>query len=676
MKRPLVIVAILTMLAASYCWGQKSTIDPNARTPGALPPATSADQQVAYDPSKDPDKRMAEKVSYSAKHIRLSEAVAQVAKSTGVIVSCGKNQLDWRSRDVPVTVCAKKLPLGVLLRALARATHCILSAQRSDSTYTYRICYETKLAEQLANWWPARESYSKTIAAYDWEAAIQLPDVPDGEFKVLDKDAAVSAEKLNFAKRICELFRALGSQYRDRAVSGERISLQPGTAPPALRQPINAVLQAADRVVLAWDRPNVGNPEAPNARSNAISGDELEKCTVTISAPGPGDADETSSICVLAFLPGASAVTQLISPGEVLKPESAEKRFGSAPRLNTPVEDDPKWNVDYRNSIDEASDLKAQVDLSDQSKSTESDIAAVYAAMADRAGYSIVIEDWWYLRDENAGHSYDDIRFGGQRTWSDRFARTDWKSVQPDKALKDWGYYKCYLDAREKLILGIDNAWSLRHLGLIPASLYDSAARKLSSDGVYADDLAPFLALNAVQWQESVKNSKDLGEITQHADWPANPLWRFYSELSAADMSAARSPQGLPLAQYDPQAIGNAINEACKASQAERAAIPELSNATHLALHLKQIPRNILSMISSYAGPHSEYSYLGRSLIGDKKVYRPVPGLTCFDCYQLAVTTMEKPDSNLLVTPWIRDLPFYSGKRAIELAKEATTAPK
>lgn len=665
MKIQAVMLGLL--LAVTPCLAQKVTVDPNL---SGTKRAAASDKALPYNYAKDPDKRMARNVSYAATHVRLSRVVAELSKQTGVAIACGKNQNDWRSRDVPVTVYAKDLPLGVLLRALARGTHNILKVHQADSVRTYRICQADRLAGQLSGFFAAREDYCSTINGWNWDAAVSLREVPDAEFGRFHNDAVVNGERIKLVRCLSELLSGLGAEYRQRVVDGERLTLDISNIPAKTRELFIAAMLSSDQVWQAYSRSNAASNG--DAQPATLPREQMDCGRIVIYGPQADAAEPYSQLEVEVALPGRSAVSQDVSPYRVLTGEAARKRFGPPPPLSTPIEDERDWDLDYRDPLDKSEALRKKIDVSDLGKTEEMDMAEVYAAIAERAGYSIVIEDWWFLRGGYSASNYEWRFISASDTWQSKLKSQDLKSFQPSKALKAWGHYSFHIDSDSKVLIGIDKEWSLRRLGLIPASLRDSTIAKLNGEGVDVDDIAPLLALTPIQWQESVKASKDLCAVLQHADTPYNPLWRFYAGLSASEKAAAKSAEGLPLGQYNRDHVSHLLRQACQASQTDYRASPDLHEPARLALHLKPIPKAVLHMISSYAGPLIDYSGLGRSLIGEKPVHGPVPGLTSYSSYQLSVRTIEKPTSSIMSTVWVRELPFYSDKRARQLAKQAT----
>lgn len=651
MIRSLAIALLLALLAVS-CLAQKVIVDPNAGTP--KPPekeveavATPAPVESKYDPSKDPDARMTRKVSYEAMHARLGTVVAEIARKTGVGISCGTSTKNWQVRDIPVTVYAKDLPLGVLLRAIARATHNVLRAEVTDGETRYRIYQDPRLTKQFQDYSAAMLEYRKAMFSYQWDSLVSLKDVPKGEFRAADSNPVRASLRLEAMIRVSELLAALPPDYRHRVIEGVQVSLTPADAPEALKAPLLAALNRLDELRLSYNAPN-----AKGVRTVALTEDELQKVSLRLSAPDRNSAGQ--QVEVLEGSVGGPIGLSFPLSTSLLRPVDPKKAnpIKIRPPVRPQIADDPSVpDVDFADAAWKMPGMDSKIDLDDLVSRKGLSSPTVVAEAMKRAGISVVLEDWDYHKDS--------LILPKQLFKKDVRASDCLSNV--------WGRLFRGSTAH-KVVIGIDQLWATKHECLAPAAAIDSLTTKLNTSGVDVEDLLPALSFTAGQWTEWVQNSKALGAIPRHVTSPGDPMWAFYAGLTPSDRAKAATAEGLSMELIDPAYLTSLIESSRKAVAnrpsifiSAKAAIPDEKGLAGLVLRLR-------TQTTTYHDPN------GNTLPAGGRTALP-EGLGVCKIYSLDLTGIHNfQQQTYAASTTLYELPFYSADREAELIKSVTGA--
>ena len=131
------IIRLFALLSILCLWAvpvfaQKTVVDPNA---------SGKAQAVEKD---KPDTRLAQKVTYQAARKTVSAILAELTKQTGVTLKAGINGLDWQVRDRKMNVFVKDVPLGDLMKSIARVMKFEWASGGKGDARTYRIFMDRK----------------------------------------------------------------------------------------------------------------------------------------------------------------------------------------------------------------------------------------------------------------------------------------------------------------------------------------------------------------------------------------------------------------------------------------------------------------------------------------------------------------------------------------------------
>jgi hypothetical protein len=654
-RKVLCITPFLVLAIASLCLAEKVTTDPNAR-PAQSQSAVPEPQAARYDPAKDPDKRMAAKVSYEAPHSRLGNVVADLAQKTGVIIKCGTSKNDWQVRDIPLTVYAKDLPLGTVLRALAHATHTAVRTVKLDDGLSYQICHTAAMTKALAEYGPKTMAYEHALRAEGWDSCARIKDMPDSQLDSRYKgDGASGAAQLTLGKRISALVSALGADYRERAIDCECISITTNDVPDAAREPLRQVIDAGDAIARA------SISLSSDTRTEPLSQDEIDKVAITIR-PLVEDMPAILSIGFTYRHYGDYAWCRGLTGSDYIKRKSKEweKLVASweTIRLTRPqLPKDDSLSLDLPHGAkDEIDLLKRKLDLHDLDDNKELSLSQVAFEVAKRAGFSIMLEDWRFY-------------------WSGWPKPVLQQDMEVGRILQDLDTDMWHVDDNGSLIVGIIGGWEGFNVDLVPAAVVDNLRTKLAGAGADFEDVLPLESWTAGQFRQWAWRSPDIGDVAYHCrngdmlDPARQPgrdaLWQFYASLSAEDRALADTTAGLPLAKFDANAMLELVKQENKDILAVRhsplfhgistdsAAIPDLT----LRLQRFQRPSYLVGPGRQYSAPEGKAMPQGLDFVWD---------------YGLLLCNRT---GTLLCVTGPKGLPFYSAKRQAELLKPFANKP-
>lgn len=644
MKRYVVITLVLTMLVAIHCLAQKSTIDPNATRPGTA--AATPSQPTKYDASKDPDKRMQAKVSYEALHLRLSKVLADLSQASGIPISCGKSKNDWQVRDIPVTLYAKDVPIGTLLRAIARTTHNALKAEKLNDAVIYRVMQDPKMSRQFADYEGAKDTFKKAVVSWNWDCVAGLKDVPDSQLQGYDNNQVVRSLRINSIRKVSALLNALGSDYKQRVMDGEPVILDPQKVPSEIKPAVIGVLSAYDQLKVAY-RTQFGGANNWAATQPdmlmPLTADELEQVPLNLSLPDSDNLSLWNSMMITAT--GKIGLGLPTSAYEYLKPDKKGKRPGPAPPTPPKIDDESAYDIDFPDNFAKTPDtLQKKVDMDDWAQKKGLNYPAVIEEMAKRAGVSVVVEDWDYFK---------------------AYQNTPQQWLKKGVTLQEVRYYnyRFRFDPANNLIVLVSNDWIPRHEALAPASVIDPLIDKIKADCIDLDDLLPAMLLTNAQWQEWVQESNDLNIIGRHCS-TRDPLWQFFAQLTQEDRAQAATPAGISMGRFDPSVVSELLASVKKFRQ-------RLSYSSYLQ-NTPDVPddQTLARLTLRLARSEGQfYSQWGSTppLPKDK----PLPkGLDKTYSYSLYVSGSNGESETHYADgggPW--QLPFYSKDREAELIK-------
>ena len=538
MRKSIVVPLLaLVFIAVGPVCGDKVTVDPNTT------PST-----IAVSPSSSTDDRLDQKISYDSVHKRLHDVVDDLSKTTGVKLRCGKSESDWKVRDVPVLVCSRDLPLGVLLRGLADTTHLLLSRNTVDKVISYRIWRDLKREKELAAFEESRQAALLAAISHDWDSLSLLKDVPESALEERHAQGSVypdegrlwGAESRAASMAVAEL----GLEAKDRVLAGETILLSYQYAPAYLKPHIKAVFESHCKAVELYSAREGQKPPEP------LDEERLNKCYIRIASHERGsyrfDEQELSvEICSSGY--GFRKVSTSDYETYVRKnqPDLPARPEVPKPNLQTEMLDKRYVKLSLSEK-DGPAFLDTKVKIKVPEDGTKPDYSDLLCAVSKAAGCSVIAEGAAarYLclvfnnRDKVAG------MFGRDITMREALAFT----TSLDKM--DW-----YADEENKLIVGRDREWTERLKALVPEKLLRDFSNKMEKDGVDLDDLEPLVGLTRYQVYEWICYCPEFPEVrTLESSGLAvsgERLWALYFALSAPERALAKAGRPVSLAGCD-----------------------------------------------------------------------------------------------------------------------------
>ncbi len=147
----LCLLASLTMFSSANGAG-KITVDPNRGN-------ERAEAQDA-----DMDARLAQEVTYEARHRAVKTILADLSDMTGITLRAGYNSKDWQVRDRKMTIYARDIPLAQLMSSIARVMKFKWSINHDANPWTCRLYMDrTTLLGADAELYRYQESFNAEV---------------------------------------------------------------------------------------------------------------------------------------------------------------------------------------------------------------------------------------------------------------------------------------------------------------------------------------------------------------------------------------------------------------------------------------------------------------------------------------------------------------------------------
>lgn len=521
----LAVAALVSTVVPAHGAG-KTTIDPN-----------TVPKPVVAAPVEIKDPRLDQKIEYDAGNVRLHEVISHLMKVSGVTIYCGNDNSDWRVRDIPVTVAARDLPLGELLKHLTRCTHTSLRTTMTDKGIVYRVIPDTALQKALADYRKALDAHENAVAAWSWDVTTMLKDIPPSELKPpvgWFGHAEDSVDRLARQIEVSKLLAAMDADTKQAVLAGERIDLSPSTAPAGLRELVLGVLKAADKAVVngraAADGRDGASSNGTEYLSSATSAD-LERSTVRFRL-----SDQTIRVTTLVAADHTkwrrdTRVSEDNTQSIASNLQMSQMKSGKLPK--SPEPPTPPQIAQLSESTVSLDSPKAPSNVTmifvDTSEPKWFSDALIVLSKA--SGLSVVCEDFHSHRKEHDLRSVE-IR---ERHIHD--------ALYLMRAPVLWR-----LDTEANVLVGTDDDWFTRHENLIPGQLVDDLTAKANGDGIELDDLVPLAAFSTNALTEWLRPHTFLNlRVFEFSGELCTPFWTLYNSLSADNRARVRSKSGLPI---------------------------------------------------------------------------------------------------------------------------------
>lgn len=523
MRRTLFAVLLFSFLISStISLADVIKTDPN--TPDAAIAATEA---VSPD-----DSALQQPVSYEAKQKRLHTVVDELAQMTGVSVRCGKNSNDWQTRDLPVTVFVKDMPLGQLLRLLADCTHLELKAEKIEDKRVYRFLSNPAILEQYADYDKINESNQKARISRCWDVCASLAEYPDTA--LITPEDEKHKKRLDFAHKMGRIVAHLGPEAKNKMIIGDAVLVS--MADPEISQTVGEVLQ------MLWDSQNgeLGFG-AGRLRNDVINWSDPSKCCIKFQ----GYNIDVDVVFGLPYKDGFNSTDKYYCGRTILEPivqgyasPKCIRGYKSLPeeqQPRLPQIQEKQFDENWVESSNQAP-MQAKLDLSSFKEQDFPQFVDVVAEIARVSGWNVVCED--YL-----SHRVVDSM---QKVFA--------KDITVRQALEGLYNIHWYLKFETRTICGIEWDWREHHKNLVKEELLVKLQEKLEGSGVRFDDAIPLAFITQDQYYDWISYSPKMSALANLDFFPHKGLWQVFASLSREDRELAMSGMGLPLRKvYSPQ---------------------------------------------------------------------------------------------------------------------------
>jgi len=486
------------------------------------------------------DPRLDQLVTIESTDARLYAVLEEISRKTGVRVYAGSNSKDWKVRDIPIVVCAKDVPLGKLLKAIAESTHLILSSEVVNDKKVYRIWRDKKSERAMTDYFSERREVALKLAKWSWDAAAKFKDIPQSSFDIPQND--IWSRKMltdAFAKETSRLIALLGTDVRDRVLAGEKVRLRLSDSSGAMKAAISDFLRASWQSSYANSLPYSEDWSIPTQ-------EDYSSAVIVIGASGlvtfSKDFNSIPSVYINVFgsIPFSGYGVDTLS--------SLVRRAKNTGLPNPP--EMPKLpdleQSDFSNDF-----WKTKISLEapkDKKPLTYADLAV---AVAKAAGCTIVFEDYHSHKHEANTES--------------RFV----KDTTLSAALLGNCHIAWKLDPESKIIIGRDRDWIACQSRLIPESLLNRLQKLVDGSGALLDDVTPLANYDEQAQMEWITQSRSLGCLGMPFSGDDRLLWAFYDSLTPQAKSQALSEAGLPLAGFNIEALSAMFAERNRARDSD-----------------------------------------------------------------------------------------------------------
>ena len=475
------------------------------------------------------DARLQKKVSFTQKDVTLYDAIERLSADTDVRILAGRDGRDWQVRDIPVTVCARDMPLGDVLRALALCSYCMLSHEEKDDADdvdngTYRIWRDKRRRDIIDDYMSQLESIDSRRAARALEAGSLFDQIPDEKISLSDGWAPVY-------KGLSRLLAGLGTDARTALNDGKPIRLDMTSATPGIQSQLMVLYQAD------WDAHKMEDVDAyaslPNQGdwSKALFVMYRDQGDIRVWVRNPLGEAHPYRMSV-----AADQVSSSLGDSRLARPSSPE----------VPVFDSPGFkfrcilpgqSFSLDDPVNSFLDTRCRLVLKENSKATVS-YSDVYEALSESTGYSFFCDDFASYRVGSNAKSLLDKEYT---------LREIIHMLSQDR-LANIGYW--YVDQNAKLIIIKSREWPKLHGYLVPQDYVLNIRRKLGNEGLDLEDILNIAAMVGKESNHWIYENRHL-DARRIPRLQEPYLWLFFQGLSPKVKTSARSEHGLRLSSLD-----------------------------------------------------------------------------------------------------------------------------
>ena len=540
MRKTFLAIIVTLMSAGNFSAAQaaKTTVDPNA--PKALA-IESVDAAAKVD-----DKRLEQKVTYESTNKRLHTVLEELSSKTGVTIRCGESKNDWQVRDIPVVVCAKDLPLGKLLHAIADSTHLLMTSSKTENVRSYRIWRDAVRKKQIIDYFKAKDELMHALVRFQLDTWIKLASTPESQINIAlqklrkEQQNEYTDANLSEAMDFAAVAASLDESAKDKILSNEKLTLAVKDLPANQSKLVAALYRNS------WRR-SQENYSGDASEKESLSEEDVQRARLVIERDGHDD-DPTITV---RFEGSKDCDIDLRNSGWIL-PYISDTSHLIEPEPPTTDYADYLTKIEYKDyKVMPA--LQKQLKLGKLKNKNDSTVADIIAKVSKATSFSFIYED--FLSHKNSGHLDSEDSLLESPSVGDAL-----------RELANRGTIVWHIGSNRKIVVGSSEQWYEDCANLVPEILIKKLTKEPNGNGVELDDFVKLTSLSAGQLEEW------FGDESYNSIWPGmntdeEALWAFYDSLSKDEKKLVKSDAGLPLVKYSPSAMVPLFKKIAKASE-------------------------------------------------------------------------------------------------------------
>ncbi|MEN6371083.1 MAG: hypothetical protein ABFD64_03635 [Armatimonadota bacterium] len=449
------------------------------------------------------DARLSKKITYYSGYVRLSDAVAEISKLSGIKIAAGISRNDWQVRDMPVVMCINDIEVGKLLNMMTDAYFLALKKTDVDGEVLYRF-YRPKIYQEIlgkAN--DKEESYRIQCELYkwklyDWMGSLSAEDVEKLYQQITQKSPGCcssygpDSQRLGYDEIVSysRLVKSLGEEGMAKLMNGEEVALSANQGGDVGKMVRDYILQKREIVAAraAEDRNYVLMKPIPSSDRAALPEPEtpdLEQAQIMFKLNSTNGISLDSTVSAgpffsTGFLGDLTSFTLALEQSSTPKDSDPQSTSKSSEKPVYPKHTDQpmhemKYMTDASNNL-----LKPETKYEFKKPVKETvTLADVLTEVSKTTGYSILADDYQDHQDVYS-YTYKDI-FTGKKSLVDVKWSSDVKRV-----------FKWYINEENKLIDLKAWSWADRYNNLVPKASFTDWLNKADNSGL---ELYDFLAM-------------------------------------------------------------------------------------------------------------------------------------------------------------------------------------
>lgn len=257
--------------------------------------ASVAEQSDNESLSTDKDPRLEQKITFNADGITVSDAITQLAASTGITLSAGQNGDDWTVRDRRIIMHVTDMKLADIMQQFASVLHYRWSCGGVGAQSTYRLWQDKKQREEEESLRASVDSEQSKQAREKRENG--LADMVNlGSLSSADAMGLKAGDPWRYVLATEPLGRDVANlmsnfpDARNAFVQGTEVTFAVAELPPTLQETLKRIAQSYDALIKS-----IGGAED---HSDLFT--KFDKLQITINQRGPsGTAGDIVSQSIL-----------------------------------------------------------------------------------------------------------------------------------------------------------------------------------------------------------------------------------------------------------------------------------------------------------------------------------------------------------------------------------------